>query len=187
MRARRKLSGAAEGGVAQKGAKEALRLEAEEATRGVERRAERHAATRFVACAAEHVARRGGRIRPTKHRGAKRREGDGNVGAGSGVSPKREARAAKRALCGVRGRGRSLARRTPEVPWAASFAAASRAHRSRSRRDAQDCDPKAYMHTPSGRMDAHAARAAQGVRLRRNLPCADRQGQSDRPEARLRS
>ena len=64
-----------------------------------------------------------------------------------------------------RGRGRSLARRTPEVPWAASFAAASRAHRSRSRRDAQDCDPKAYMHTPSGRMDAHAARAAQGARL----------------------
>ena len=32
----------------------------------------------------------------------------------------------------------------------------------------------------TGRMDAHAARAAQGARLRRNLPCADRQGQSRR-------
>ena len=50
----------------------------EEAPRGVERRAERHAATRFVGCAAEHVARLGGCIQPTKHRDAKRREGDGS-------------------------------------------------------------------------------------------------------------
>ena len=51
---------------------------------GAERRAERHAAARFGACAAEHAARRGGCIRPTKHRGAKRRGGDGRAGAGSG-------------------------------------------------------------------------------------------------------
>ena len=56
----------------------------EEAPRGVERRAERHATTRFAACAAEHAARRGGCIQPTKHRGAKRREGDGSDDAGSG-------------------------------------------------------------------------------------------------------
>ena len=56
----------------------------EEAPRGVERRAERHAATRFAACAAELAARRGGCIQPTKHRDAKRREGDGSGGAGSG-------------------------------------------------------------------------------------------------------
>ena len=84
LRTQRRLSGAAEGGAAQKGAEEAHRTGAEEATRGVARRAERHAAAWFVACAAEHVARRGGRIRPTKHRGAKRREGDGSVDAGSG-------------------------------------------------------------------------------------------------------
>ena len=57
---------------------------AEEARRGAERRAERHAAARFGGCAAEHAARRGGCIRPTKHRGAKRRGGAGSGGAGSG-------------------------------------------------------------------------------------------------------
>ena len=56
----------------------------EEAPRGVERRAERHATTRFVVCAAEHAARRGGCIQPTRHRDAKRREGDGSDDAGNG-------------------------------------------------------------------------------------------------------
>ena len=84
LRSQRTLSGVAKGGAAQDGAKEAHLLEAEEAPRGVERRAERHAATQFVGCAAEHAARRGGCIQPTKHRGAKRREGDGSGDAGSG-------------------------------------------------------------------------------------------------------
>ena len=39
----------------------------------------------------------------------------------------------------------------------------SRADRSRSRRVAQDCAPKAYMHTSSVRMDAQIARPAMGA------------------------
>ena len=84
LRSHRAPSGAAKGGAAQEGTEEAHLSEGEEAPRGVERRAERHAATRFVACAAEHAARRGGRIRPTMHRGAKRSGGDGSGDAGSG-------------------------------------------------------------------------------------------------------
>ena len=84
LRPRQELSGVAKGGAAQDGAKEAHLLEAEEAPRGVERRAERHAATRFVGCAAEHAARLGGCIQPTKHRDAKRREGDGSGDEGRG-------------------------------------------------------------------------------------------------------
>ena len=72
----------------------------EERTRGVECRAERHAAKRFGGCAAEHAARREGCIQPTKHRSAKRREGAGSYDEWSGVSPERNARTAKRALAG---------------------------------------------------------------------------------------
>ena len=50
----------------------------------------------------------------------------------------------------------------------------SRAHRSRLRRIAQDCDPTAYSCTPSGRTDAQGAQAAQGARLPRNPPHADK-------------
>ena len=132
----------------------------EEQTRGVECRAERHAAERFGGCAAEHAARRGGRIRPTKHRSAKRREGAGSYDEWSG----REAETG----CGAT---------NTQGAMRGKFRRRSRAHRSRSRRIAQDCDPTAYMHTPSGSMDAQAGRAAQGARLRRNLPHADRQGQ----------
>ena len=132
----------------------------EERTRGVECRAERHAEKRFGGCAAEHAARRGGCIQPTKHRSAKRREGAESYDEWSG----REAETGRGAT-NTRGAMRGKFRRR------------SRAHRSRSRRIAQDCYPTAYMHTPSGRMDAQADRAAQGARLRRNLPHADRQGQ----------
>ena len=113
LRSQRTLSGVAKGGAAQDGAKEAHLLEAEEAPRGVERRAERHAATRFVGCAAEHAARLGGCIQPTKHRDAKRREGDGS--GDEGVSPEREARTAKRALAG-RGSEAETGRRRDEHP-----------------------------------------------------------------------
>ena len=132
----------------------------EERTRGGECRAERHAAERFGECAAEHAARRGGRIRPTKHRSAKRREGAGSYGAWNGSEAET-------------GRGAT----NPRGAMRGKFRRRSRAHRSRSRRIAQDCDPTAYMHTTRGRMDAQAGRAAQGARLRRNLPHADRQGQ----------
>ena len=60
------------------------------------------------------------------------------------------------------------------APCADDFAAASRAHRSSLRRFRQDCDPKPYLCTASGRMDAGIARNAQGARLRRNRPHADK-------------
>ena len=132
----------------------------EEAPRGVECRAERHAEKRFGGCAAEHAARRGGRIRPTKHRSAKRREDAGSYDEWSG-SEAETGRGATNTQGAMRGK----------------FRRRSRAHRSRSRRIAQDCDPTAYMYTTRGRMDAQADRAAQGARLRRNLPHADRQAQ----------
>ena len=113
LRPRQELSGVAKGGAAQNGAEKAHLSEAEEAPRGVERRAERHAATRFVGCAAEHATRQGGCIQPTKHRGAKRCEGDGS--SDEGVSPEREARTAKRALAG-RGSEAETSRRRDEHP-----------------------------------------------------------------------
>ena len=118
---------------------------AEEARRGAERRAERHAAARFGGCAAEHAARRGGCIRPTKHRGAKRRAGDGSGDTGSGS----EAEGQRRATNTARGAN------------AACFAAASGAEPARASRVAQDCDPTAYTYTPSGRMDARTGRPSR--------------------------
>ena len=55
---------------------------------------------------------------------------------------------------GVRPRPRAPCRTRPEVPGAACFAAASGAEPAKMRRVAQDCDPTAYMYTPSGRKDA---------------------------------
>ena len=87
-------------------------LVGEEALRGVERRAKRRAAARFVACAAEHAARRGGRIRTTKHRDAKRREGDGSGGAGSGS----EAETGRGATNTRGATGGKFRRRKPSTP-----------------------------------------------------------------------
>ena len=55
-----------------------------------------------------------------------------------------------------RERGRATEHRAelPMVPCAACFAAASGAEPAKMRRVAQDCDPTAYMYTPSGRKDA---------------------------------
>ena len=72
------------------------------------------------------------------------------------------------------------------APCADDFAAASRAHRSSLRRLRQDCDPKPYLCTASGRMDAGIARNAQGARLRRNRPHADKAEAGRRWEGRLR-
>ena len=73
----------------------------------------------------------------------------------------------------ARGRRRAFPRRErrtcvalaqlPRVPRAACFAAASGAEPAKMRRVAQDCDPTAYMYTPSGRKDAqigHFSRAS---------------------------
>ena len=89
-----------------------------------------------------------------------RMQGAGGQAAASGcgtTSPKKdEGRAAERDQGDMRGRGRGR----------------SRADRSRARRVAQDCDPKLYMYTASGRMDAQIARPAQGARLPRPRPHA---------------
>ena len=75
-----------------------------------------------------------------------RMQGAGGQAAASGcgtTSPKKdEGRAAEHDQGDMRGRGRGR----------------SRADRSRARRVAQDCDPKLYMYTASGRMDAQNAR-----------------------------
>ena len=73
------------------------------------------------------------------------------------------------------GRRRPEKRRTrPEMPCAACFAAVSGAEPARARRVAQDCDPTAYMHTPSGRKDARIGRPHGRAPLRRNKPHADK-------------
>ena len=85
-----------------------------------------------------HVARRGDGIPATKHCGAYRREDDGSGGAGSG----REAEPPSTAPNSTRGakRGHDRGR--------------SGAEPSKTRRVAQDCDPKTYMYTSSGCKDA---------------------------------
>ena len=57
-----------------------------------------------------------------------------------------------------------------KMPSAAGFAAASRAEPSRTRRFAQDCDPKTYLCMSSGRKDAEIARPRRRARLRRIMP-----------------
>ena len=100
----------------------------------------------FVGCAVRHVARRGGvfadealrRVSPRRRRERRRRERE-------------------------RGRDPEHRAELPRVPSAACFAAASGAEPAKMRRVAQDCDPKAYMYTPSGRKDAqigHLSRAS---------------------------
>ena len=49
---------------------------------------------------------------------------------------------------------RPCRRTRPEAPYVACFAAGSGAEPARNSRVAQDCDPKLYMYTASGRMDA---------------------------------
>ena len=78
-----------------------------------------------------------------------------------------------------RGRDRPETRRTPEVPCAVRFAAASGAEPSKPNRVAQDCDPKAYMYTPSGCMDARIGRVRRRAPLRGNEPHTDRQARSN--------
>ena len=196
LRSQRPLSGAAKGGAAQDGAEEAHLSVAEEAPRGVERRAERHAATRFVGRAAGHAARRGGCIRPTKYRDAKRREGDGS--GDEGVSPEREARTAKRALAG-RGSEAEVPRRRDEHPRchgrqvsppSAEHTEASRGglRRTATRRricirhgsHGRACRPSGTGRTVEYRPRPKAEPPKAVARGVRNLPCADRQGQSHR-------
>jgi len=77
------------------------------------------------------------------------------------VSPRRRRERRRR----ERERGRDPEHRAelPRVPCAACFAADSGAEPAKMRRVAQDCDPTAYMYTPSGRKDArigHFSRAS---------------------------
>ena len=65
---------------------------------------------------------------------------------------------------------RRIRRELIRVTNAASFAADSRADCAGTRRIRQDCDPKLYWCTASGRKDAEAARSDAGARLPRKTP-----------------
>ena len=173
-----RLSGAAEGEAAQKGAKRTHRTGAEEATRGVERRAERHAAARFVACAAEHAARRGGRIRPTKRRGAKRREGDGSVDAGSGSEAEVPRRRDEHPRCHGRQVSPPQAEHTEADRGGMRRTATRRRICIRHGSHGRACRPSGTGRTVEYRPRPKAEPPKAVARGVRNLPCADRQGQA---------
>ena len=75
------------------------------------------------------------------------------------VSPRRRRERRRREREG--GRATEHRAELPRVPSAACFAAASGAEPAKMRRVAQDCDPKAYMYTPSGRKDAVIGRLSR--------------------------
>ena len=126
--------------------------------RGRWRLVERHAPKRFAALAARCERSQEPAFRRRRPATQMARQGRGSGGAGSGCEPtspkKGEGRAAERRQSAKRGHD---CRR-------------SRADRSRPSRVAQDRDPTAYMHTPSGRVDAQIGRSAQGARLRQSWP-----------------
>ena len=97
-------------------------------------------------------ARREGGIPPTKYRAA---DGGCSAREESSFSPKRETNAC--AVCPV-----------PEGALRGFVLGQRRAEPTKTRRVAQDCDPKAYMYTPSGRKDAVIGRFSWASTVARN-------------------
>ena len=97
-------------------------------------------------------ARRGGGIPPTKYRAA---DGGCSAREESRFSPKRETN-----TCAVSP--------APEGAMRGHGRGRSGAEPSKTRRVAQDCDPKAYMYTPSGCKDALIGRFSWASTVARN-------------------